>query len=107
VRGLRARGGFELDLDWDEGRLTRAVIHSKLGGNLRLRTATPVSVSTGADDLARPAAGTNPNPLFRTVNVPTAQVATGAPLATARTLPAPLVDVATQPGGAYVITPRP
>ena len=107
VRGLRARGGFELDLDWDEGRLTRAVIHSKLGGNLRLRTATPVSVSTGAEDLARPAAGANPNPLFRTVNVPTAQVATGAPLATARTLPAPLVDVATQPGGRYEIAPRP
>ena len=85
--------------------VTRAVIHSKLGGNLRLRTATPVSVSTGAEDLARPATGANANVLFRTVTAPAPKVAAGASLANAQTLPTPLVDVATQPGGAYVITP--
>jgi len=31
VTGLCARGGFELDMNWDDGHLTQAVIHSKSG----------------------------------------------------------------------------
>jgi alpha-L-fucosidase 2 len=31
VSGLCARGGFEVDMSWDDGRLTKAVIHSKSG----------------------------------------------------------------------------
>jgi alpha-L-fucosidase 2 len=31
VTGLCARGGFEVDMSWEDGRLTRAVIHSKSG----------------------------------------------------------------------------
>ena len=39
VRGLRARGGFEVDLAWTEGRLERAVVRSSVGGRARLRYA--------------------------------------------------------------------
>ena len=37
MRGLRARGGFVVDLDWRDGALTKAVVHSDLGNPCVLR----------------------------------------------------------------------
>jgi len=37
VTGLQARGGYELDIAWKEGRLTAATLRSKLGGICRIR----------------------------------------------------------------------
>ena len=36
IKGLRARGGFELDLTWDGGKLTSLTIKSKTGGACKL-----------------------------------------------------------------------
>ena len=38
VKGLVARGGFEIDIDWKDGKLTKAVIHSRYGGTCKLRS---------------------------------------------------------------------
>ncbi len=37
VKGLVARGGFVVDMDWKEGKLTKAVIHSKHEGVCRIK----------------------------------------------------------------------
>ena len=39
VKGLVARGGFVVDIEWNDGRLTKAVIHSRNGGICRLRAS--------------------------------------------------------------------
>ena len=42
VKGLQARGAFTVDMKWAGGELTEAVIVSKIGGTLRLRSYVPL-----------------------------------------------------------------
>ena len=42
VKGLVARGGFEIDIDWKDGKLTKAVVRSRHGGVCKLRSNTPM-----------------------------------------------------------------
>ena len=65
VKGLVARGGFIVDMDWDNSKITRLVVRSNVGGNLRLRLNQTV-----ANNLLKKAAGTNANPLYQIVNIP-------------------------------------
>lgn len=61
VRGLRARGGFEVDLAWQDGKLTRARVLSLLGhpcklrlGDKTLELKTGQGKSYGFDGMLRP-----------------------------------------------------
>lgn len=66
VEGLVTRGGFIVDMDWNEGQLNMATITSKLGGNLRLRSYIPLKgegLVLVQDDTP------NPNPLFEKIEV--------------------------------------
>ncbi|MBI4553304.1 MAG: glycoside hydrolase family 95 protein, partial [Candidatus Latescibacteria bacterium] len=49
ARGLRARGGFEVDLAWDHGRLTRAIIRSLKGRECAIRLADARVTQDGRD----------------------------------------------------------
>jgi alpha-L-fucosidase 2 len=44
VKGLRARGGFTVDLVWRDGRLQQATIFAQRGGMCRVRTACPITL---------------------------------------------------------------
>ena len=76
VYGLRARGGFTVDIEWKYKTLQRVVITSHLGNPCHLRTAVPLDVRSG--DV----------PLFL------------------HTDQEGIVQFATDPGGVYEITPR-
>ena len=44
MHGLKARGGFIVDMDWQNGQLKKLVITSTLGGNCRIRSYQPLSM---------------------------------------------------------------
>lgn len=102
VTGLKARGGFEVDLEWASGKLARAVVRSKLGGNLRLRTNEPVVVAGAA---STPAKGANPNPFFRVVAAGTPVIAKPEALPIVAVRATQTLDVATATGENITITP--
>ena len=51
VKGLRARGGFKVDIEWKDGKLTQARIFSALGRDCWVRTSEPVSSSVTCDGI--------------------------------------------------------
>ena len=44
IKGLRAKGGFGVDIEWQDGKLKTAEITSDHGGECRLRTNCVVSI---------------------------------------------------------------
>lgn len=59
VKGLVARGGFVVNMEWDGSQLTCAQIHSRIGGVLRIRSYVPL-----AGEGLQTAEGDCPNPLY-------------------------------------------
>ncbi|MEO8501440.1 MAG: glycoside hydrolase family 95-like protein, partial [Vicinamibacteria bacterium] len=46
VQGLRARGGYEVGLEWKAGTLTQATITATSGGKCRVRASHPFNVTS-------------------------------------------------------------
>jgi alpha-L-fucosidase 2 len=51
IHGIQTRGGFDLNIDWRDGKLARAEIRSKNGRPCRIRCAVPVTVSVADSPL--------------------------------------------------------
>lgn len=67
VKGLRARGGFILDFDWENGALKNIAVLSTLGGNCRLRTHTALQAKSVSLQSAHDA---NPNGFYPKPSLP-------------------------------------
>ena len=98
IQGLVARGGFVVDMEWDGAQLRKAKIHSRLGGNLRLRSYVPLKGAA-----LKEAVGENPNELYRQARIKT-------PLISSMVIPQyPLLytvyeyDLPTEPGQDYTV----
>ena len=61
VSGLKARGGFEVSMEWKNNNIVKALVKSENGGNLRIRSSVPL-----AGKGLKEAKGENKNPLFKT-----------------------------------------
>ncbi|GAA4470860.1 glycoside hydrolase family 95 protein [Nibrella saemangeumensis] len=97
VKGLKARGGFELDYSWKNGKLDKLTLRSALGGNCRLRVYNSLK-ATGNGTLVT-AKGNNPNPFYL---LPENQYRTTSPAEP--TNGAFVYDLVTDPGKTYVLT---
>ena len=103
VTGLRTRGGFEVvEMTWKGGRLSTLTIKSTIGGNLRLRTATPL-VGADGGELAV-AEGENPNALTATYQIAPPIVKDPSKIVPLELEDTYLYDVPTEPGKEYRLT---
>lgn len=64
VKGLCTRGGFTIDIKWQNGVIQTATIHSSIGGILRLRSYVPLKGKG-----LKQAKGACPNPLLAPAKV--------------------------------------
>ena len=97
VKGLRARGGYEVDMTWAAGKLAETTLRSTIGGTLRLRSAVPLKGKG-----LRKASGACPNALFAPAEVKTPLYS--PELKEKPAVSAPVVyeyDVETKPGKTY------
>lgn len=102
IKGLKAIGGFEIKaLTWENGKITRLVIRSSVGGNCRIRANQPLQ----ADGNFRlsPAKGKNPNVFYKTEAIDKPVIASGATLDTLVIPQYYTYDFPTQAGGEYVV----
>lgn len=99
VKGLKARGGFEVDLNWNNNTLKTIKIKSELGGNLRLRT-TEILVDSSGKELNK-ATGLNENEFYKTPNIKEPLLSDKAEIVTLDLPEYHVYDVPTQKGEVY------
>jgi alpha-L-fucosidase 2 len=85
VLGLKARGGYTVDITWKNGKVTELKVNSLLGGNCRIASRTPLRQSA----TLKAAKGANPNAFYKIV------------AGTASNLPANTYDAVMEPGKSY------
>ena len=98
VCGLKARGGFEVSMVWENGQMQKVEVHSSLGGHLRIRSFVPLR-----GEGLTVASGDNPNPFY--AGIPVAEPLISPEL---KSVQWPLLykiyeyDLVTEPGKNYV-----
>jgi alpha-L-fucosidase 2 len=99
IKGLRARGGFEIvNMEWQFGKITKLVIKSNLGGNCRLRLPNILKI----DGLKRVnTEGGNPNPFYQIETIKTPLMSDKAKMLKLAIPATEVFDLSTKAGGIY------
>jgi len=99
VKGLKARGGFELNFTWKNGKISELKIYSSIGGICRLR-----SFSALKGNNLKIAKGSNPNIFYQVSEVPKPLISEKAILNPVNLPETILYDIVTEPGKTYILT---
>jgi len=101
VKGLRCRGGFELEeMTWENGQIKTVIIKSNIGGTLRVRSAEKLLLD---DRKLSEAKSELNNMFFETQEVRKPLIAANAPIVVQEEDPTYLFDIETEKGGRYVL----
>ena len=101
IKGIRARGGFEIvDMEWKDAKVVKLIIKSILGGNLRLRTPNIIKLING---VLKDATGENSNPFYQVTATPDPIISSLAPVSTNDLKQTFLYDVPTIAGKTYTL----
>ncbi|MFB9057320.1 glycoside hydrolase N-terminal domain-containing protein [Mariniflexile ostreae] len=102
VKGLRARGGFEIvSLEWENGKVVKAVIKSTLGGNCRVRSYSELILENKENTVQ--ALGQNANPFYQTPDIKAPLTSKSAQLNEVVLKPSFLYDIETVAGQEIVL----
>lgn len=96
VTGLRARGGFEVDINWNNGQVEGVEVRSKLGGLCRIRSYVPLK-----GEGLKLATGENPNPFYQQPSVKDFLISENADLDGVSLKEVHEYDLSTQAGSVY------
>lgn len=100
VTGLKARGGFEVSMEWQNGKLKQLLIKSSLGGNCRLRVSSDVKLNGKV--LLKEGTSENTNPFYQTVSIMKPLIAEKAILKGYKLPNTQLYDFETTEGKTYI-----
>ncbi len=103
VTGLKTRGGFLLDMEWENGQIKTAVITSTLGGTCLIRTNEKTTSSDG-ESVADPSVNTNP--LFQFIQLEKPLIKDKTALLELIPPTTYLQQINTQKGGIYRISKK-
>lgn len=98
VSGLIARGGFVVDIAWDNGKLTYLKVQSKLGGNCRIRLHDNLSSKKVS---LKEAKGENSNTFYEVAAIKQPLVSAKAKIKGIHVSAGKVYDFATEKGGVY------
>jgi alpha-L-fucosidase 2 len=103
VKGLRARGGFEIEsLEWKNGEISKIIIKSNLGGNCRIRSYNKLK-SVNKTNI-KFAEGENQNPFYQIPSIKEPIISDKANLNKLSIRKTYLYDIETESGKSYIIS---
>lgn len=99
IKGLKARGGFEIDINWDDSKLHSVQLRSGKGGICRIRTDVKLTDEDGKE--LPKASGVNGNEFYQVLPQKKPVISDKATLGKIELPNYYLYDIATKPGKSY------
>ena len=104
ITGLKARGGFEVDLHWKNNKLGKVKIRSTLGGVCRIRSEVQLFDQNGKE--LPEAKGKNPNKFYQNPEIKEALISSKAETVEMELPDYFIYDLSTESGEIYELEPE-
>lgn len=101
IKGIRLRGGFEIELmEWKNGELSRLILKSNLGGNCRIRSYSKLKAE---GKILHKTTGENKNPFYFTPQVKQPLISNQAEIKNISLKNTFVYDIETKPGEKIIV----